>query len=286
MASRPGDKPRCAIWSRSSARSFLARLLAAYAPCVLLLLPPSEGKAPAATRGRPVDLAALSFSELTSTREEVLDALVRLCGEEPVHAAHVLGLSAGLTHEVARNALLTHTPARTVATLYTGVLYDALGLATLDTAARRRAARSVVVVSGLWGALRLGDRVPPYRLSMGVKLPALGPLASVWRPALTEVLPHAAGRGVVVDLRSSTYAAAWRPSGPLADRTVAVRVLAERDGQRSVVSHMAKHTRGQVARQLLATGADPRTPAALADALDGAFEVELDGRTLDVIVRG
>jgi cytoplasmic iron level regulating protein YaaA (DUF328/UPF0246 family) len=253
---------------------------------VLLLLPPSEGKAPAATRGRPVDLASLSFPELTATRQKVLDALVRLCGEDPARAAQALGLSAGLTHEVARNALLTHTPARTVATLYTGVLYDALRLATLDPAARRRAGRSVVVVSGLWGALRPGDRVPPYRLSMGVRLPEVGALASVWRPALADVLPGAAGRGLVVDLRSTTYAAAWRPAGPLAGRTVAVRVLAERDGRRSVVSHMAKHTRGQVARHLLATGADPRTPAALREALADAFEVELDEQTVDVVVRG
>jgi hypothetical protein len=34
-----------------------------------------------------------------------------------------------------------------------------------------------------------------------------------------------------------------------------------------VVSHFAKHTRGELARFLLQAGADPRTPAALAEAV-------------------
>ena len=61
--------------------------------------------------------------------------------------------------------------------VYTGVLYDALGWGTLDAAARRRGNASLVVASALWGAVRFGDRVPPYRLSIGVDLAGVGPLA-------------------------------------------------------------------------------------------------------------
>jgi len=42
---------------------------------VLVLLPPSESKAPPAARGKPLDLAVLSFPALTATRERVLDAV-------------------------------------------------------------------------------------------------------------------------------------------------------------------------------------------------------------------
>ena len=51
-----------------------------------------------------------------------------------------------------------------------------------------------------------------------------------------------------MDCRSSTYAAAWTP--PPA-QTVAVNVFTEVDGVRKVVSHFAKHTRGELARHLL-----------------------------------
>ena len=64
------------------------------------------------------------------------------------------------------------------------------------------------------------------------------------------MLPGVAGRGVVVDCRSSTYAAAWAPQGPLAERWVQVRVPG--------ATHMAKHTRGLVARQLCGVGRDAR----------------------------
>ena len=244
---------------------------------MLLLLPPLEGKASGAA-GRPVRPDDLSFPALAPQREKVLDALVALCSADPVHARGVLGLPVGLSAEVDRDAALRTAPALPVSALYTGVLFAALGLATLDAAARRRAARQVVVVSGLWGALRPSDRVPAYRLSMGVDLPGTGPLAAAWRAPLAQVLPEAAGGGLVVDLRSAAYAAAWTPRGELASRTVGVRVLVERDAVRSVVSHRAKRARGLIARHLLTTrGAAPQTPAQLHEHVRAAFRAELVG---------
>ena len=253
---------------------------------MLVLVPPSEGKSPGG-RGRPLDLEALSFPELTPVRRAVLDALVSVSGR--TDAMSVLDVPKGASDQVRRNVDLRTAPTRRVAELYTGVLYDALDLRSLDAPARRRAARRLVVISALFGALRPGDRVPAYRLSMGVDLPGIGKLASTWQEPLGAVLPGAAGAGPVVDLRSSAYVAAWRPSGELAERTVAVHVVRDEAGRRSVVSHMAKHTRGLVARHLLETGADPRTPEALADTLSGRFRVELDparpgrARRLDVV---
>jgi hypothetical protein len=40
-------------------------------------------------------------------------------------------------------------------------------------------------------------------------------------------------------------------------------------------THMAKHTRGLVARHLCEQGADPRRPAQLVGVLDDAFETSL-----------
>jgi cytoplasmic iron level regulating protein YaaA (DUF328/UPF0246 family) len=172
------------------------------------------------------------------------------------------------------------------------VLYDALDLDGLDAAGRRRAARDVVVLSALWGALRLGDRFPPYRLSVTADLPGLGSLAGWWRARLGEPMHALAGRGLVVDCRSSGYAAMWTPTGEAAERWVGVRVLREVEGRRTVVSHLAKLTRGRLARHLLTTGPGIRTPEQLARVAALAFPVELTaparrGRawTLDVVLR-
>lgn len=259
---------------------------------VLVLLPPSEGKT-APRRGKPLDLDALSFPGLTATREEVLDALVTLAAKHPARALEVLKLSPRQTDEVARDAVLETAPTATAGSIYTGVLYDALDLATLDSAAKRRAQRSVIVSSALFGALRLGDRIPAYRLSGDVVLPKLGTVSSLWRDPLAVALPEAAGRGLVVDLRSGTYAAMWKPTGDVASRTVAVRVLQQLpDGSRAVVSHFNKATKGRLLRHWLTTGTDPRDADDLADACASmGVVVELGekpkagtARRLDVVV--
>lgn len=231
---------------------------------MLILLPPSESKTGRA-RGKALDVGSLSFPALTPAREQALAALAEVSSREDAH--EVLGVSPNLVEEVARNTTLTTAPAPPASQVYSGVLYDALDLESLSPGAKRRANRWLVIVSALFGAVHPKDRIPPYRLSMAVNLPGVGPLAGHWREPLDAELTDAAGRGLVVDCRSSTYAAAWQPSGDVASRWVHVRIPG--------ATHMAKHTRGLVTRHLLEVDREPRTPAALAAALEPAFEVAL-----------
>jgi cytoplasmic iron level regulating protein YaaA (DUF328/UPF0246 family) len=231
---------------------------------VLVLLPPSEGKT-VPRRGRALDLAGLSFPELTATRRAVIESLMTVSGTPDALA--VLGVPPTLGDDVSRNRDLLTTPTAPAAAVYSGVLYAALGLASLDTAARRRANRWLVVTSALFGAVRPTDRIPAYRLSMKVNLPPLGALAGVWRGSLGGELGALAQRGLVVDCRSSTYAAAWVPAPAEAPRWVTVQVPG--------ATHRAKHTRGLVARHLCEAGVDTRSPLRLADVLAERFDVDL-----------
>ena len=255
---------------------------------MLILLPPSEGKTPPG-RGKPLDLDALSFPSLTPARHKVLDALVGLCRNDREHARGVLGLPPGLTDLVTRNSELPHAPAARADHVYSGVLYDALGLPALPPDARRRAASRVAVVSSLFGLLRPGDRIPAYRLSGDTSLPGLGPVARVWRDALDDVVPTRAG-GLVVDLRSTTYAGFWRPRADVARRVAVLRVLHEADGRRTVVSHFNKATKGRLVRDLLVDGANPGSVRRLAHTLERlGWHVEVgdqsrSGTQLDVVV--
>ncbi|GAA1432357.1 peroxide stress protein YaaA [Microlunatus lacustris] len=245
---------------------------------MLILLPPSEGKAAPRRRGRPVDLAALGLPELTATRAAVRDALVTASGA--ADALAVLGVGESLRPEVEQNMRLGSTPAAGALEVYTGVLYDALGFATLSPPAKRRAGRVLRVQSALWGPVGPADRITPYRLSMAVTLPALGPLGRVWRSVLPGPMAALAGDGVVVDCRSSAYAAAWTPTGDPARRLLSVRVFTEVAGRRTVVSHLAKHTRGQVARVLL------EHPGRLATVADVAAAVAEDGHRCELVDHG
>jgi cytoplasmic iron level regulating protein YaaA (DUF328/UPF0246 family) len=243
---------------------------------VLILLPPSEGKtAPAA--GTPLDLATLSLPTLTKARERVLAAVVKLSRGREKRALEVLGLGPKQVAELERNRLLREAPAAPAIEVYTGVLYEALDFPSLTAPAQERAGSTIRIASGLWGMVTPDDRIPAYRCSIGVQLPVLGGLTAYWKKALAKT-EH---EGLVIDLRSDAYAKTWK-----AGNSVGVRVLQERDGKRSVVSHFNKATKGRILRDLLQSDVTPRTPRQLADALrDLKYTVDDEGDRLDVIVR-
>ena len=254
---------------------------------MLILLPPSEGKA-APARGKPLDLASLSHPVLTDVRHRVMDALV--AASERPDAARLLGLGPSQAGLLERNRGLWTAATARADRVYAGVLYDALDLPGLSPAARRRAASRLAITSAVFGLLRPGDRVPAYRLSGDTSLPGLGPVAAAWRDVLGEAVRESLGSGLLVDLRSGTYAAFWRPPAELAPRVATVRVLHEAGGTRTVVSHFNKATKGRIVRALLEDGRDPRDPAGLADALRAlGWKVEQApptgrGTSLDVVV--
>lgn len=270
----------------------------AFEGLMLILLPPSEGKAFPGD-GPPLSLDSLSLPELTPARESVLTALEEVSARPLAEARTVLGLSSRQAEALPRNRELRTAATLRAADLYTGVLYDRLRLGELLAGpAAARVDTSVLIFSALWGVLRPSDTVPPYRLSMGVSLPPLGPLGAFWRAHLTETLTAVARGRLVVDCRSTAYAAAFRPGPEIAEHTVAVRVLRQTvvDGvpRRSVVSHQAKAVRGAVAHSLLTAQETPQTPGELAILLaDLGYQVELTSpargggpQTLNVIVSG
>jgi cytoplasmic iron level regulating protein YaaA (DUF328/UPF0246 family) len=211
---------------------------------VLVLLPPSAGKADPPP-GPPVDLASLVLAgALTAKRERLLRALK-----------------------------LTEAPAAPAAEVYTGVLYGQLRLGELERVWDR-----VLIASAVYGVVRPGDRIAAYKADMGTRVPRLREsLAAYWRPALTKVLPD---EGLILDLRSGSYAAAWKP---MQATVLGVRGFTEQpDGTRKAITHMAKRVRGDIAR--IALSADPETPGDIADLATAAgLRVELTATTLDVI---
>ena len=242
---------------------------------MLIVLPPSETKRPAPDAGPPVDLDALSFPELAPTRERIAEALVQTsAGPDAFRRLMVRPTLAG---EVARNTRLFDLPTRPALDVYNGPLHEGLDAKTFSPAAADRAETEVLVTSSLWGALRPSDRIPPYRLHVCAHLVGMDRLEPVWREVLPEVLAEAAGPdGLVLDLRSPAYQAIGMPAG-LGSRTVIVKVSQAGLGGTRIGDVVAKRVRGQAARHLLDTGADPGDLGELASALGERWPVDIDG---------
>jgi uncharacterized protein len=202
-------------------------------PQPVILLPPSEGKAPdgdgpAWSPGTMVDTV------LDRSRREVLRAAV----------------AAGATRRRAGT--------RPAMQRYTGVLYQELAWATLPVAARRRGDDQVRTVSGLWGLVAPRDPIPPYRLKMSASLEGVGRLATWWKPRLAPVLAELTEGRLVWDLLPIEHTAAMDWSGCTPRQRVTVRFV---DAHDRTVSHWSKLLKGSLVRWLLIE--QPTDPAAL-----------------------
>lgn len=249
---------------------------------MLILLPPSEGKT-RPVQGAQLDLDSLSCGSLTRTRAQLLNSLVKMCQGNPKRAMDRLGLGPTQAESIAVNAVLREEPTARADEVYTGVLFSALNLPTLDDDARKRADASLAIASALFGLLRPDDLIPAYRLSGNVSLPRLGTVAGRWRTPLPRAIGELSGDGLLVDLRSGTYAALGRP--PAALPTATMRVLHEHRGVRKVVSHFNKATKGLIVRSLLESGAEPSTVKELQTTLaDLGWTVERESARLDIVV--
>lgn len=135
---------------------------------------------------------------------------------------------------------------------FNGDVYGGLAATSLDTAALDWAQQHLVILSGLYGALRPLDRLQPYRLEMGTAVP--NPrgrnLYDFWGDTIAEYLnERLAGerRPVVVNLASQEYArVALRPA--LKARVLHCQFEEGKGGRFGVVGVLAKRARGLMAR--------------------------------------
>lgn len=232
---------------------------------LVLLLPPSEGKAPGG--GEPGwDPASGRFgADLHPARRAVARALARAGGGD----AKLLGVKGeALDRARTANRRLIGAPCLPAVDRFTGVVWDHFDVRGLPVAARERAMASVLVISALGGVVALDDPLPDHRLKLSVSLPPLGRVATFWRPTLSALLAEQLAGSLVIDLLPGEHAAAWTPDP---DRCTHLRVrLIGRDGQ--TAGHFAKAAKGRLARSLVRS-ADPER--ALKRWRDPEFRVEL-----------
>lgn len=240
----------------------------ARANAVALLLPPSEGKA-AGGDGPPWSPDAGRFGVELGPARETIAAALRAAGGGTQRLLGVGGQR--LERAQLANASLIGAPTMPAGRRYTGVVWDHLDLASLPVTARRRAERSIVVLSGLLGAVAVGDPIPDYRLKMGASLPGLGVLARWWRPTLGLALQEWVAGRTVVDLLPKEHRAAWPGSVGGGARLLRVSFV-ERTGK--VAGHDAKAAKGLLARHVLLEGGDPR--AALVSFHHDRFDLHIE----------
>lgn len=212
---------------------------------MIVLVPPSEGKAPG---GRGIWAPERgAFGSLSPERVRVVEAAVAAV-DAGTNVFGAVGPLAERADSALRAVAAGRAPSRPAWQRFTGVVWEHLQPASLSPAMRRR----LVVPNAQLGLVRGDDPVPDFRLKFGVSLPGLGRLDRWWRPTLTAAL-HGT-RGAIVDLLPAEHAAALDLGALRRGRVVRVRFVAA-DG-RAAAGHAAKAVKGVLARTVLTDGLD------------------------------
>ena len=128
----------------------------------------------------------------------------------------------------------------------------ALDFASLSPAAKARTENCVLIISAKYGAISPQAKIESYKEKIDNK---------AMREVVAAVLDYrTSGKSegeLIVDCRSSTYKTIWK--SPI-ERTVEIHISTVVDGERKVITHMSKKTRGEIARWLLASRSTPKTP--------------------------
>jgi uncharacterized protein len=199
-----------------------------------------------------------------ATRPEFVDRAAELIDilkpQTPRQIAALMDLSDPLAQlNVARfgawSRRFTEHNSRPAALAFNGDVYEGLQAQTLDAAQWDWAQQHVVILSGLYGALRPLDKLQPYRLEMGTRLanPAGANLYAFWGDTLADYL-NRRQRGdkapVIVNLASQEYAkAALRKA--LRARVVECVFEEWHQGEWKIISFFAKRARGLMARHAI-----------------------------------
>ena len=146
--------------------------------------------------------------------------------------------------------------------VYTGVLYAALGWNTLSTTQQHLAQSSIVIISAKYGALHPMDPIEPYKEKIVNKEMA---------PRVAAIL-DTVETDLIVDCRSSTYQTVWQ--SPI-EKTVEIKVFTTVAGEKKVITHMSKKTRGEVTRHLLQSENEISDPHQLHTYVSEAFTCTL-----------
>jgi cytoplasmic iron level regulating protein YaaA (DUF328/UPF0246 family) len=136
----------------------------------------------------------------------------------------------------------------------------------LTQAQQKLAQASIVIISAKYGAVRPLDLIEPYKEKIVNK--EMAPrVAAILDGVVTEL---------IIDCRSSTYQTVWQSP---TQKTVEIKVFTTVNGEKKVITHMSKKTRGEVTRHIIQNGQKIITPEQLQEIVKEKFECELMAAT-------
>lgn len=168
---------------------------------------------------------------------------------------------------------------------YDGIQYQHMGAAVFDRDELDYIRSRLLIVSGLYGALRPFDAVAPYRLEMQAKLSVDGcaNLYTFWRPQLAALF---ADEPLVVNLASREYADAVLPVLGAHTLIVTCRFFEQKNGKLIETGTLCKMARGEMVHHLAGCRAQDAAPLKSFAQLGFSFCESLSSPSQFVFLKG
>ena len=161
-----------------------------------------------------------------------------------------------ISSKLADNVAATYTqwsadPKRQTAAvdMFVGDIYSGLQSAQWSVYDRKYAQKHLLILSGLYGALRPGDGIMPYRLEMAYKLPDGSSLYHFWGDSIAQLLPNTTT--CIINLSAVEYTKAVLPHTSLTVITPKFLTVNARTGKPTFVTVHTKIARGAFANWLI-----------------------------------
>ena len=205
-----------------------------------ILLAPAESKKEGGDN-KPYCKDNFAFEELFDIRDKVFNTY-----EEFVQNQSVEELSKwfGLKKEsevIKYQESLKDKPTMKAIQRYTGVAFDAISYDDLKKEEQNYIDENVVIFSNLFGPLKADDLIPDYKFKQGAKLSDLN-IEKFYKDKTTDYLDEYV-EGEIIDLRAGHYEKFYKST-----KANVLTFKFIKNGK--VVSHWAKHYRGEVLKQL------------------------------------
>ncbi|MGM0519762.1 MAG: YaaA family protein [Campylobacterota bacterium] len=205
-----------------------------------ILLAPAESKRQGGDK-KPYCKENFAFDELSDIRDKAFNAYEQFIQSQSIEElSKWFGLKKD-SEVVKYKQSLKDKPTMKAIQRYTGVAFDAISYDDLKKQEQNYIDENVVIFSNLFGPLKADDNIPDYKYKQGAKLPNLN-IEKFYKDSTTNYLDEYV-EGEIIDLRAGYYEKFYKSS-----KADILTFKFIKNGK--VVSHWAKHYRGEVLKQM------------------------------------
>lgn len=212
----------------------------------LIVLPPSETKLAAGTGSFQECVDALRYVKDFEHVHKHIQKTIQAKNHAKLEKVFEMK-GRNLDRALQKNTNLMTSEVMPAIQRYTGVMYDAIDVSSLDADTKNRASENICIIDGLFGCLRGSDLIPDYKCKINTKLTGLD-VSVFWQEKLVDLFDPCEKDTIILDLLPDAHKKVIPPDTRMVEIVFMDR---KSDGSYKKTGHHAKALKGHFVRYIL-----------------------------------